>query len=240
MDFFENFDGVQGGNYLGFQGVVPSSSLILNNERGELMMNPSRQKMGDADKALIALRNHSNAERRRRERINAHLATLRTLTPGTTKMDKAGLLSEVINQVKSLRENVAEATKGTVVPSDIDEVRVEEEEDPNDAASTSIRASLCCDFKHELLSDLREAVDALPHNDVRAEISTLGTRMVSVFVITGLKSQVQPLVDSIRQTFRSILDKFYASEEFSSRSSSSKRRRVSSLFASSGSSSGLF
>lgn len=155
-------------------------------------------------------------------------------------MDKAGLLGEVINQVKLLRESAAEATKGTVVPSDTDEVRVEEEEDPNDAASISIRASLCCDFKHELLSDLREAVDALPLNAVRAEISTLGTRMVSVFVISGLKGQIQPLVDSIRQAFRSVLDKFYASEEFSSRNSSSKRRRVSSFFASSSSSSGLF
>lgn len=156
-------------------------------------------------------------------------------------MDKACLLGEVINQVKLLRESAAEATKGTMVPTDIDEVRVEEERDPNDVASVSIRASLCCDFKHELLCDLKEAVEALPLNDVRAEISTLGTRMVNVFVISGLKGQVQPLVDSIREAFRSVLDKFYASEEFiSSRNSSSKRRRTSSFFAPSSSSSGLF
>lgn len=156
------------------------------------------------------------------------------------QMDKAGLLSEVINQVKSLRQSAAEATNGTLVPSDIDEVTVEEEEDPSDAASISIRASLCCDFKHELLNDLREAVNALPDlKAVRAEISTLGTRMVNVFVISGPKSQDpeggQSFVESIRQAFRSVLDKFYASEEFSSRNTSSKRRRVA-FFASSSSS----
>ncbi|KAH6785489.1 hypothetical protein C2S51_037944 [Perilla frutescens var. frutescens] len=238
MEFFNSFDGIPD-NYLGFQGMsLSSSSLVLDNERGELvktLMKPG-QKLADADKALIALRNHSDAERRRRERINAHLATLRTLIPGTNKMDKAGLLGEVINQVKLLRQSVGEATNGTLVPSDIDEVRVEEEEDPNDATAISIRASLCCDFKHELLCDLREAVDALPAlKSVRAEISTLGSRMVNVFVISGLRTQEgeggHSLVNSIRQAFRSVLDKFYASEEFSSRNTSSKRRRVS-FFAS--------
>ncbi|KAG6416862.1 hypothetical protein SASPL_124303 [Salvia splendens] len=154
-------------------------------------------------------------------------------------MDKAGLLGEVINQVKLLRQRAAEATKGAAVPSDIGEVRVEEEEDPNDNASTSIRASLCCDFEYKLLRDLREAVGALPLKSVRAEISTLGTRMVNVFVITGLKGQVHPLVDLILQVLRSVLDKLYASDEFSSRNSPSKRRRVSSFFASSSLSLGL-
>lgn len=177
-------------------------------------------------------------------------------------MDKAGLLGEVINQVKILRQSAAEATRGTLVPTDIDEVTVEEveeeEEDGSDTTSAvSIRASLCCDFKHELLCDLREALNALqlePHHlkAVRADISTLGTRMINVFLISGPKTTHQPpaaagelqgqgqaeggggqaFVESIRQAFRAVLDKFYASEEFSARNTSSKRRRVS-FFASS-------
>ncbi|KAK6157565.1 hypothetical protein DH2020_011813 [Rehmannia glutinosa] len=194
-----------------------------------------------ADKALIALRNHSEAERRRRERINAHLSTLRTLIPGTNKMDKAALLGEVINQVKELRRSVTEATNGTLVPTDIDEVKVEEHEDHlNDGTSFSIRASLCCDFKHEILSDLRQAVEALPLKAVRAEIATLGSRMLNVFVFSGEDGEGgQILVNSVREALRSVLDKFYASEEFSSRNAmASKRRRVS-FFCPSDSSSSL-
>lgn len=94
MEYFNGFDGIPE-NYLGFQGVVRNigtssspPSLVLDNERGELvktLMKPG-QKLADAEKALVALRNHSEAERRRRERINGHLATLRTLIPGTNKV----------------------------------------------------------------------------------------------------------------------------------------------------------
>ncbi|KAI3457147.1 hypothetical protein Pfo_013810 [Paulownia fortunei] len=251
MEFFNTLDGFSG-NYFGFQGVIKNgssstSSLVLDNERGELvraLVKPG-QKVANAEKALIALRNHSDAERRRRERINGHLSTLRSLIPGTDKMDKAALLAEVINQVKELRRSVAEATNGTLVPTDIDEVKVEEQEDLNDGTSFSIRASLCCDFKHELLSDLREALEALPLKAVRAEIATLGSRMVNIFVISGRNEGAnvedgeggQLLVNSVHQALRSVLDKFYASEEFSSRNTlSSKRRRVS-FFSSSNSTS---
>ncbi|KAE8704171.1 hypothetical protein F3Y22_tig00110458pilonHSYRG00111 [Hibiscus syriacus] len=51
-------------------------------------------------KALAASKNHSETEKRRRERINNHLAKLRSLLPSTTKTDKASLLAEVIQHVK--------------------------------------------------------------------------------------------------------------------------------------------
>ncbi|KAK4438793.1 Transcription factor [Sesamum alatum] len=251
MDFFNTCDGFPG-NLLGFQELIrngssSTSSLLLDNQRGELvraLVKPG-PKVANAEKALIALRNHSEAERRRRERINGHLATLRSLIPGTNKMDKAALLAEVINQVKELRRSVAEATDGTLVPTDIDEVKVEQQEDLNDGTAFSIRASLCCDFKHELLSDLREALEALPLKMIRAEIATLGSRMVNVFVISGRDEDSnvegreggQLLVDSVRQALRSVLDKFYASEEFSSRNALSGKRRRVSFFSSSNSSS---
>jgi len=38
------------------------------------------------DKALAALRNHKEAEKRRRQRINAHLNKLRTLLPSNSKV----------------------------------------------------------------------------------------------------------------------------------------------------------
>jgi hypothetical protein len=51
-------------------------------------------KKGDrSEKAATALKNHSDAERRRRERINAHLATLRGMVPCTDKVSDASLFS---------------------------------------------------------------------------------------------------------------------------------------------------
>lgn len=46
------------------------------------------QEIMDA-KALAASKSHSEAERRRRERINNHLAKLRSLLPSTTKVSKS-------------------------------------------------------------------------------------------------------------------------------------------------------
>lgn len=238
----------------GYEGIVNGggSSLILDNERGEIVRavanNNCKAVVNKAsvnpEKAMVALRNHSQAERRRRERINAHLSTLRNFIPGTTKMDKASLLAEVIDQLKQLRRNAADATRGILVPMDIDEVRVEQQDDGLGGDSCSIRASICCEYKHEVLSDLRQALEALHPKTVRAEIATLGSRMVNLFVISGCKQEnvqdaegCQLFINSVRQALRSVLDKFHASEELTANSSLSNKRRRVSLFNSSNESS---
>lgn len=164
-------------------------------------------------------------------------------------MDKAALLAKVISQLKELRASAAEATKEIIVPMDNDEVRVEQQVGEFEGASYSIKASLSCEYKQELLSDLRQALDNLSLKTVRAEIATLGSRMVSVFVITENEGNVEFedterrefLASSVHQALRSVLDKFYASEELSSRNTlSRKRQRVSYLNSSSSSSLGDF
>lgn len=92
MEFFNSFAGFSTENY-GIQRMIrngssSSSSLVLDTEKGELVRALVRpgQKGVNPEKALIALRNHSEAERRRRERINGHLSTLRNLIPGTNKV----------------------------------------------------------------------------------------------------------------------------------------------------------
>lgn len=70
------------------------SSLVLDGERGELVRAPAvrigKKGVGKGglldEKAVTALRNHSEAERRRRERINSHLSVLRGMISGTEKV----------------------------------------------------------------------------------------------------------------------------------------------------------
>ncbi|KAL4573261.1 hypothetical protein LXL04_020060 [Taraxacum kok-saghyz] len=223
--------------------TTSSSSLVLDSERGEIVRalvgpagihhhpHPHHQKGAKAEKALMALRNHSEAERRRRERINGHLSMLRSLIPGTSKMDKASLLAEVISYLKQMRKTATESSKGVLIPMDIDEVKVEQQDDTGlNGSSYSIKASLCCEYKHEVLSDLKEALDGLHLKSIRAEIATLGSRMINLFVITGIKDDVniKDILNSVRQALISVLDKFHASQEFSeSNTLSNKRRRVS-------------
>ncbi|KAM0049677.1 putative transcription factor bHLH family [Helianthus debilis subsp. tardiflorus] len=236
------------------QTTSSSSSLVLDSEKGEIVRalvrpgafhhNYHHLVNHKADKASMALRNHSEAERRRRERINGHLSVLRSLLPGTAKMDKASLLAEVISNLKQLRKTATKATKGVLIPMDIDEVKVEQQDDNSlDESSYSIRASLCCEYKHEVLSDLKEALDGLNLKTIRTEIATLGSRMMNLFVITGSKDDVniKDIVSSIHHALKSVLDKFYASQEFSeSNSLSNKRRRVSFFTPSNSSSLGDF
>jgi hypothetical protein len=72
-----------------FNTRVPSSShhqhLWINISDNTYGSKLSAQEIIEA-KALAASKSHSEAERRRRERINNHLAKLRTMLPNTTKV----------------------------------------------------------------------------------------------------------------------------------------------------------
>ncbi|CAK7323637.1 unnamed protein product [Dovyalis caffra] len=229
-------------------GSCSTSSLVLDNKRAELVeASVKMERKGVwAERSIAALKNHSEAERKRRARINAHLDTLRSLLPGTSKMDKASLLAEVISNLKELKRQAAEASEGLLMPLDIDEVRVEQQEDGLLGAPYLIRASICCDYKPGILSDIRRALDALHLIIMRAELATLEGRMKNVFVMSKCKEghsgdnkAHQFVAGSIHQAFRSILDRVSASQEFSLKSAlSNKRRRVALFGPSSSSSSG--
>ncbi|KAI4333887.1 hypothetical protein L6164_018641 [Bauhinia variegata] len=112
-------------------GIPSSSSLVLDSERGELVEAPAKleRKGVSTERSIAALKNHSEAERRRRARVNSHLDTLRSVIPGAKKMDKASLLAEVIRHLKDLKRNAAQACEGLMIPNDSDEIRVEEQEE---------------------------------------------------------------------------------------------------------------
>lgn len=232
--------GFNGANLHG--GSIPQS-LVLDSERGELVKAPAKvgKKEVSEAKAMAALKNHSEAERRRRERINAHLDTLRGLVPYNGKMDKATLLAEVISQVKELKTNAIEASKGFLIPMDADEVKVEPYNEEAGDADFLYKASICCENRPELMSDLRQALDALPLKMLTAEISTLGGRLKHVIVFTSCKEgnaeASQILANDVQQALNSALEKASPSPEYSPRTTlPNKRQRISFLDSSSSSS----
>ncbi|RCV12031.1 hypothetical protein SETIT_2G235400v2 [Setaria italica] len=134
-------------------------------------------------------RSHSEAERKRRQRINAHLATLRTLLPAASRMDKAALLGEVVRHVRELRGEADAAAAGAAVavPGEGDEVGVEEGQHccchgAGERAATTrrVRAWVCCADRPGLMSELGRAVRSVSARAVRAEIATVGGRTRSV------------------------------------------------------------
>uniref|UniRef100_A0A0D9X8X6 BHLH domain-containing protein n=1 Tax=Leersia perrieri TaxID=77586 RepID=A0A0D9X8X6_9ORYZ len=139
-----------------------------------------------ARKAVAPVRSHSEAERKRRQRINAHLATLRTLVPSASRMDKAALLGEVVRHVRELRCRADDATEGVgvVVPGEGDEVGVEEDDVAVSVGERRwrrrVRAWVCCADRPGLMSDLGRAVRSVSARPVRAEVATVGGRTRSV------------------------------------------------------------
>lgn len=221
--------------------MLNSKNLVHGGEKEETLKAKEvldEKKDGDIEvKSVAALKSHSEAEKRRRERINAHLDTLRGLVPCTGKMDKASLLAEVICQVKQLKVSAAEASKGLLIATDADEVIVEPL-DRSLGCGTYFLASVCCDYKREVLSDVKQALESLHLNILKAEISTFKKRMKYVFVFTGgndygsVKEQ-QILMKTVHQALSSILEKISLSTEYTPRTMPPNKRRKISFYESS-------
>ncbi|KAF7830006.1 beta carbonic anhydrase 5, chloroplastic-like isoform X1 [Senna tora] len=158
-------------------------------------------------KSTEACKSHREAERRRRQRINAHLSTLRSLLPNTAKSDKASLLAEVVQRVKDLRKQAhdvaphhdgdlscsttttAEATSDPAdtelwpFPGESDEATLSYCDASGDSNSKLLKATLCCEDRPNLNRDLAQAIRSARAKAVRAEIMTVGGRTKSVVMM---------------------------------------------------------
>nr|XP_043607485.1 transcription factor bHLH30-like [Erigeron canadensis] len=217
-----------GGLQFGFEGSTSSADhqLRLISETLGQMVQPAggsmpfglhaemgkmtAQEIMDA-KALAASKSHSEAERRRRERINNHLAKLRSLLPSTTKTDKASLLAEVIQHVKELKRQTSIIAEQTLVPTETDELMIDNTSDED--GNLVIRASLCCEDRSDLLPDLIKTLKALRLRTLKAEITTLGGRVKNVLFITGEQdlnnneSTNNYSINMIHEAFKAVMEK---------------------------------
>lgn len=213
-----------GSDSLGQAGRAGSIPFGLQAELGRM----TAQELMDA-KALAASKSHSEAERRRRERINKHLARLRSLLPSTTKTDKASLLAEVIQHVKELKRQTSEIAEASPLPTEVDELIVgpADEED----GRFLIKASLCCDDRSDLLSDLIKTLKALRLRTLKAEITTLGGRVKNVLLITGeedCKGIEQHSLNAIQEALKAVMERT-AAEDSSSGNLKRQRTNISIL-----------
>ncbi|XP_010064697.3 putative transcription factor bHLH107 [Eucalyptus grandis] len=157
--------------------------------------------------SMTASRSHKEAERRRRQRINAHLSTLRSLLPSTSKMDKASLLAQVVHRVKKLRCQVADVARRDgpaclcpelpgPLPSESDEASLSR----CSGEEGLVEATVCCDDRPSLNRDLGQVVRAFGARVVRAEMATLAGRTRCVLRIkwAGRESEFGGLKRALR------------------------------------------
>ncbi|EYU22625.1 hypothetical protein MIMGU_mgv1a012168mg [Erythranthe guttata] len=204
------------------------------------------QEIMDA-KAIAASKSHSEAERRRRERINNHLAKLRSLLPSTTKTDKASLLAEVIQHVKELKRQTSLIEETSPVPTETDELTVDNASDAGEDGKWIVKASICCEDRPELLPELIKALKSMRLRTLRAEITTLGGRVKNVLYITAeeeefsnydnnddnddvaeenIREERDYSIRSIEEALRAVMEKSSSNGDESGSAGSVKRQRV--------------
>ncbi|TVU22875.1 hypothetical protein EJB05_32596 [Eragrostis curvula] len=229
-------------------GASSTSPVVLDGNAQDSDVAAAKEVAKRKGDRAESLKNHSEAERRRRERINAHLATLRGMVPCTDKMDKAALLAEVITHVKKLKTNAARISQHFPVPADADEVTVELVHDASSSSPSSshtgggghlVKATLSCDDGADIFADVKDALRPLRLRVVGSEVTTLGGRVrFTFFLMSSSACGDDVSVGSVHQALQSVLDKANNNAlEFAPRASLLNKRRRFSTFESTSSSS---
>ncbi|GFS33555.1 hypothetical protein Acr_00g0029240 [Actinidia rufa] len=179
------------------------------------------------DRSVSSSKSHSQAEKRRRDRINAQLATLRKLIPKSDKMDKAALLGSVVEHVKDLKRKALEVSKSLTVPTEVDEVTIDYFYLDQDKTEENIfiKASVCCDDRPELFAELTQALRGLKLTTVRADMASLGGRIKSILVLCTKDGKEGVCVNTVVQSLKGVLSRIAAASTASSYRMRSKRQR---------------
>ncbi|KAF5207048.1 Transcription factor bhlh [Thalictrum thalictroides] len=187
-------------------------------------------------KAISASKSHSEAEKRRRERINGHLRTLRTLLPNTIKTDKASLLAEVVHQVRELKKLAADVagkdgngcsssssgsstttssgsgSREWIFPGESDEIIMSycESDERSESSWSRVKVTISCEDRVDLVKDLSDAVKSVRARVVKAEMSTIGGRTKSELVIEkrrGGSEDDDSELSVLKRALKSVIDK---------------------------------
>ncbi|KAK7307257.1 hypothetical protein VNO77_40156 [Canavalia gladiata] len=141
-----------------------------------------------AEIKLLAAKKHSEAEKRRRMRINGQYETLRNVLANLIKKDKASVLVETIKQVKELKKKVSKLeeescgnSKDVKFPSGADRLNLEK---CNDEYGL-VKATFSCEDRPGLMSAIGRALGSVKAKAVKAEVVTVGGRTRSMLWVQG-------------------------------------------------------
>ncbi|KAG6394477.1 hypothetical protein SASPL_145074 [Salvia splendens] len=176
---------------------------MLNSPTNSDNPNLSPRSMAEA-KAVAASISHKEAERRRRKRINGHIATLKSILPNAIKTDKASLLGEAVRRVKELKKTAAAQED---YPSEADELKLSQCE-----STGLVKAALSCDDRPEIIVDMIQALKAAEAKVVRAEMATVGGRTKSVLWVR-VGAQNDAGLGGLRRALKMVMDKSTSSEQ---------------------------
>ncbi|KAL3630571.1 hypothetical protein CASFOL_023555 [Castilleja foliolosa] len=191
---------------------------------------PYEEVAGDRT-ASSASRSHSEAEKRRRDRINAQLATLKKLIPMSEKvMDKAALLGHVVDHVKEQSKLSKELGKSSTIPTETDEVTIEfhsNDDDEDEEQNVYMKASICCDDRPELFTELNGVVKCIGLTIHQAEITSIGGRMKCslVLCVKNKGAEQNTCTEPLRQSLKLALNRVVITSGASSYTARSKRQR---------------
>ncbi|XP_058776049.1 transcription factor bHLH131 [Vicia villosa] len=154
-----------------------------------------------AENKLLAAKKHSEAERRRRMRINGQYDTLRTILPNLIKVsiiiidkkkkDKASILVETIKQVTELKKKASKledsngTSKEVKFPSGADRLNLEKCNDEEGL----VKATLSCEDRPGLMSSIARALGSMKAKVVKVEMVTVGGRTKSVLWVQGVENE---------------------------------------------------
>ena len=148
-------------------------------------------------------------------------------------MDKAALLGSVIDHVKDLKRQAMEVSDVFTVPTEVDEVTVDCEFDqglvPNNSIKTPenifIKASVCCEDRPELFSELIRALQGLKLTTIRADMASLSGRTKSILVLCSKDDSNSVCISTLKQSLKVVLSRIVSSSTASNYRITSKRQR---------------
>ncbi|KAK1441427.1 hypothetical protein QVD17_07311 [Tagetes erecta] len=159
-----------------------------------------------------ASKNHSEAEKRRRDRINAHLTTLRKLVSRSDKMDKATLLGKVVEHIRELKSQTTELSKVVTIPTDSDEVIINFVSNIVDHSNkVFINVSICCEDRIELISEINHTLKTLKLTMVQANMTCLGGRIKCNFILCVKNNMNTAEMTTLKQSLKVLLGRIVSS-----------------------------